>query len=181
MFKIKLIHRLISSVLIILSIWSASLFAQPQNETKPKIIFKDSYFAKKDELKLISSQQFEYKGEQKMVGDRGVFLKLAMSDNQRAISMVDEAYRARENGKLLMGLGVAAALVTIATLPYVEVGSTETDVSVTTYYWFPFITIGCIFGGMGYSKYVSLEKHLDNAVRSYNEDLTIPDRNDSSK
>lgn len=214
MFKITLIHRIISSCLLILfinlSISSSNVFSQQQNETKPKkeikpkiifenqgsdtikssslqdttkskIIFKNSYFMKKDELKLISSKKFEFKGEEKMVGDKGEYLIEAMGSNQRAISMVNEAYKTKENGKLLMVLGVAAALVTLAIIPAVELGSTESGGYVTTYYWLPFITVGCIVGGIGYSKYNSVEKKLDEAVKIYNEDLVIQTENDDSK
>ena len=108
-----------------------------------------------------------------MVGKKGEYLIQAMGSNQRAIGMVNEAYKAKETGTLLMGLGVATALVTLALLPTVELGSTESGEYVTTYYWLPFITIGGIIGGIGYVKYNSVEKKLDEAVKMYNEDLVI--------
>ena len=201
MFKISLVHRIISSFLLIflinLFISSTLVFSQQQTkkEIKPKIIFKqqsadttksslqdttkskivftNSFFAKKNELKLISSKKFEFRSEEKMVGKKGEYLIQAMGSNQRAIGMVNEAYKAKETGTLLMGLGVATALVTLALLPTVELGSTESGEYVTTYYWLPFITIGGIIGGIGYVKYNSVEKKLDEAVKMYNEDLVI--------
>lgn len=149
--------------------------------SKGKIIFKKSYFSKEDEIRLISCEKFELYGEVKMVGEKGKFLIQAMGNNHRSIKMVNQAYKTKENGKVLMGLGVVATLATLLTIPYVEVGKAKSGGYVTTYYWLPCITIGSIIGGIGYSKYNSLEKKLDEAVRKYNEDLIIQKQDNNSK
>ena len=145
-----------------------------QDQQKAKIIFNEEYFEKKIELKLISSSKFEVEGETKLVGQKGINLKAAMGENTNAIALVDDAYRVRESGMLLMGLGVAAALVTFLVAPAVEIGETESGYYTTTYYWLPFVTVGCVLGGLGLAKYNSLERRLSVAVLTYNDDLNRP-------
>lgn len=149
--------------------------------SKSKITFGKSYFLKKDEIKLISSKEFEMYGETKMVGEKGELLIRAMGNNQHAIEMINLSYKTKKTGKVLMGLGVVISLVTLFTLPYVELGGTESGGYKTTYYWFPFITIGAVVGGIGYAKYNSLEKNIDKAIKVYNADLIMQKPDADSK
>lgn len=147
--------------------------------SKSNIIFKKSYFLKRDKIRLISTEKFELYGEEKMIGNKGKFLIQAIGNNQRAIDMVNQAYKIREKGNVFMVLAGVGVFVGLLTIPYVEVGQTRSGNYITTYFWIPPITIGGILGGIGYSKYNSLEKNLDNAIKVYNEDLIIQKQDDN--
>jgi hypothetical protein len=146
-----------------------------------KIIFKKSYLVKKDALRLISSTQFEMYGQEKMIGDKGQFLIEAMKNDQRAIDRVHQAYRKKESGDLLMVLAGVGFVVGMLTIPTVDIGETQSGNTVTTYYWLPPVTIAAVLGGIGYARHSSLEKSLDDAIKTYNDNMVEPVSNEISQ
>ncbi|MBU8922661.1 MAG: hypothetical protein KOO63_12655 [Bacteroidales bacterium] len=199
MYKNPRIKRIISLVLLMCFTFSVNLSAQQTSEkesdksTKKKIvfqkdtgstaadslkalkesriIFKKNTYSQTDVLKLVTTKTFEKGGQRKDIGENGQNIILAMGDNQEAIDMVNGAYKTRKSGKALMVVGVIAALATLIALPVVELGEQDSDSYTTTYYFLPFVAVGTILGGIGFTKYHSLEGNLHKAVKVYNKDL----------
>ncbi|MGA2506296.1 MAG: hypothetical protein ABSF80_02340 [Chitinispirillaceae bacterium] len=138
---------------------------------KSNISFSPRYYHNKDMLTLLSNSEFTLNGETLLVGDKGGNLIKAMGSDTRSIQLVHDAYRARRAGTIWMIVAGVAALVTAVTIPYVELSREDNGYTTTTIFWLPPVTIGVVFGGIGFVQYSSLERKLDKAVHAYNDDV----------
>lgn len=145
---------------------------QMLDTTKPKIIFKNSISDDSENIELLSSGQFSYRGEIHSIGDDGVNLKKVMSQNPKAIEMLESAYSKRSTGALLMivgGITIVAGYILPTT--WVKLDEHKSGSYIETWYWFPGVTLGAIVAGIGYSHHTSLTGNLKKAVDFYNQSL----------
>ncbi len=145
---------------------------QVSDTNKQKIIFQKNINDSNDNIELLSSEQFRYRGEMHSVGNDGVNIKKAMSQNLKAVEMVENAYRKRSTGTILMivgGITVVAGYVLPTT--WVKLDEHKSGSYIETWYWFPGVTLGAVIGGIGYSKHSSLTGNLNKAVDFYKQSL----------
>lgn len=149
-----------------------SSIIQIPDTNKQKIIFKKSINDNSENIELLSSEQFRYRGEMHLIGDDGFNIKKVMSQNPKAVEMVENAYSKRSTGTILMivgGITVVAGYILPTT--WVKLDENKSGSYIETWYWFPGVTLGAVLGGIGYSNYSSLTGKLKEAVDFYNRSL----------
>lgn len=145
---------------------------QISDTNKQKIIFQKNINDSNDNIELLSSEQFRYRGEMYLIGDDGFNLKSAMSQNPKAVEMVEKAYSKRSTGTILMIVGsITVVAGYILPTTWVKLDENKSGSYIETWYWFPGVTLGAVVGGIGYSNYSSLTGKLKEAVEFYNQSI----------
>ncbi|MGE5682091.1 MAG: hypothetical protein ACM34K_14580 [Bacillota bacterium] len=141
-------------------------------QSKPKITFKKNLILDENKIELISEDRFRFGSSESLVGQSGEELKKAMGKNFEAVAMVDGAYSKKSVGAVLMGIGGAVAIASIALQStWVKQEEQQHGNVTVTRYWIPGITIGAIIGAIGYVQFSSLKRNLNEAVEYYNSKL----------
>jgi len=151
---------------------SLNTILQGADSAKPKIIFNKNEAFQAGRIEMFSSEQFIVNGVTYIIGDDGINLKSAMTDNPEAVKMVESAYNRRSTGTALMIAGGAIAIAGyILPSTWVKLDEDKHQTYVQTWYWFPGVTAGVIVGGIGYVQHSSLTGRIRDAIDYYNQSL----------